>query len=282
MAEGQNPVLKTLLDLVDRAVNLIPSVIAALVIFVIFIILAGFVSRAVRRGMRRRSTNPQPVVLVTQLAYWSTVILGLVLALQTVGFNLTAFLAGVGVAGFTLGFALQDVSKNFVAGLLMLIQQPFSVGDVIEVSGYTGTVLTIDLRATHLRGLDGRLVLIPNGEVYVNPITNFSQAEKRRIDITMGVDYASDPEQVRREALEAIASVPGLCADPPPEAYFSNFGNSTFDLTVQYWIETGQTDPLQGRASGLEAIKRAFESSGIEMPYPAQVVILRQEGPEKA
>ncbi len=282
MSEEPNLILKALLEIVNKAITLIPNIIAAVVIFLIFLILAGFISRVARRGMVRRSSNPQPVVLVAQLVYWSTILLGLVLALQTVGFNLTAFLAGLGVAGFTIGFALQDVSKNFIAGLLMLIQQPFNVGDTIEVAGYTGTVLGIDLRATRLRGLDGRLVMIPNGEVYIQPITNFSQAEQRRIELTLGVDYRSDPERVREIALKAVESVPGLSTDPEPRAFFHNFGGSTFDLTVQYWIETSQTDPLQGKAAGLEAIKHAFEMAGIEMPYPAQVVILRQEGSEQS
>lgn len=282
MVAEQNFILKTLLEIANKAISLIPNVIAAVVVFLIFLILAGFISRATRQGMQRRSSNPQPIILVTQLVYWSTLLLGLVLALQTVGFNLTAFLAGLGVAGFAIGFALQDVSKNFIAGLLMLIQQPFNIGDTIEVAGFTGTVLGIDLRATRLRGLDGRLVLIPNGEVYIQPITNFSQAEKRRIEITLGVAYRSDPERVREIVLKAVGSVPGLSDEPKPRAFFNSFGSSTFDLTVHYWIDTSRTDPLESKDMGMEAIKRAFESAGIDMPYPAQVVILRQEGNEQA
>jgi small-conductance mechanosensitive channel len=223
-----------------------------------------------------RTKNPQPITLLSQLAYWLVVILAAAVSLQMVGFNLTAFLAGLGIAGITIGFALQDVSKNFIAGLLMLIQQPFEIGEFIEVSGYAGKVEAIDLRATQVRTADGKLVLIPNGEVIVSPITNFSQAESRRVEISTGVAYESDPENVRRTALEAISAVPGILNEPAPDAIFHNFGNTTFDLSIYYWIDTSLTNVSAAKDSGLNAIKQAFEQAKIEMPYPAQTVYVMQ------
>jgi len=97
-------------------------------------------------------------------------ILGIIIALQQVNFNVTAFLTGVGILGFTVGFALQDVSKNFVAGLLLLLQQPFNIGETIQVAGYTGRVSAINMRATELGTHDGQIVLIPNATVFTSPI----------------------------------------------------------------------------------------------------------------
>jgi small-conductance mechanosensitive channel len=276
MTEQSQPLSSILEQLLVDFLSLLPSLIAALVVFVVGLYLASIVRRVVRKSLERRTKNPQPIILVSQLVYWLVVILVAAISLQMVGFNLTAFLAGLGIAGITIGFALQDVTKNFIAGLLMLIQQPFDVGETIEVGGYTGTVLAIDLRATQLRTSDGRLVLIPNGEVFVSPITNFSQAKSRRIEISTGVAYESQPETVRQTALQAIEAIPGLISDPPPVVRFTNFGSSTFDLTIHYWIDTSQTGVAAAKDAGLEAVKAAFEETRIDMPYPVQTVYLKQ------
>ncbi|UCF29009.1 MAG: mechanosensitive ion channel [Chloroflexota bacterium] len=276
MIEQAQPLTSILEQLVVDFLTLLPSLIAALVVFAIGVYLASIVRRLARKGLELRTKNPQPISLLSQLAYWLVVILAAAISLQMVGFNLTAFLAGLGIAGITIGFALQDVSKNFIAGLLMLIQQPFEIGEFIEVSGYAGKVEAIDLRATQVRTADGKLVSIPNGEVIVSPITNFSKAESRRVEISTGVAYESDPENARQTALEAISAVPGILNEPAPDAIFHNFGNTTFDLSIYYWIDTSQTNVSAAKDAGLNAIKQAFDQAKIDMPYPAQTVYLMQ------
>jgi small-conductance mechanosensitive channel len=277
MTDQPQPLFSVLEQLVVDFLNLLPSLIAALVVFIVGLYLASLFRHTIRRALERHTENPQPITVISQLAYWSAIIFVAALSLQMVGFNLTAFLAGLGIAGFTIGFALQDVSKNFIAGLLLLIQQPFNVDETIEVSGITGKVLAIDLRTTRMLSTDGRIVLIPNADVIVNPITNYSQAEYRRIAINSGVAYESNPETVRQTALQAISEVPGLHNNPPPEVRFENFGSSNFDLTVYYWIDTKLTSVEAAKDAGLEAIKHAFENAKIDMPYPVQMVYLSQQ-----
>ena len=276
MAEEPQPLLTILEQLVVDFLTLLPSVIAALVVFAVGLYLASIIRRLVRRSLERRTKNAQPINLLSQLAYWLVVILVAAISLQMVGFNLTAFLAGLGIAGITIGFALQDVSKNFIAGLLMMIQQPFEIDETIEVGGYTGKVMAIDLRATQIRTSDGRLVLIPNGDVIITPITNFSQAESRRGEISTGVAYDSNPETVRQTALDAISGVPGILSEPASEVLFQNFGSSTLDLTIYFWITTSQTNVAAAKDAGLKAIKGAFDEKQIDMPYPTQTVYLVQ------
>jgi small-conductance mechanosensitive channel len=256
---------------------MLPSLIAALVVFAVGLYLASIVRRLVRRGLERRTDNPQPITLLSQMSYWLVVIIVAAISLQMVGFNLTAFLAGLGVAGITIGFALQDVSKNFIAGILMLIQQPFEIGEFIEVGGYSGTVEAIDLRATQVRTTDGKLVLIPNGEVMISPITNFSQAETRRVAISTGVAYDSDPESVRQASLAAISGIQGLLSEPAPKVLFENFGSTTMDLTLYFWIDTSQTNVANAKDAGLNALKDAFDDAQIDMPMPGQTVYLVQQ-----
>jgi len=257
--------------------TMLPSLIAALVVFAVGLYLASIVRRLVRRGLERRTDNPQPITLLSQISYWLVVIIVAAISLQMVGFNLTAFLAGLGVAGITIGFALQDVSKNFIAGVLMLIQQPFEIGEFIEVGGYSGTVEAIDLRATQVRTTDGKLVLIPNGEVMISPITNFSQAETRRVAISTGVAYDSDPESVRQASLAAISGIQGLLSEPAPKVLFENFGSTTMDLTLYFWIDTSQTNVANAKDAGLNALKDAFDDAQIDMPMPGQTVYLVQQ-----
>ncbi len=257
--------------------TMLPSLIAALVVFAVGLYLASIVRRLVRRGLERRTENSQPINLLSQLSYWLVVILVAAISLQMVGFNLTAFLAGLGIAGITIGFALQDVSKNFIAGILMLIQHPFEIGEFIEVGGYSGTVEAIDLRATQVRTTDGKLVLIPNGEVMISPITNFSQAETRRVAISTGVAYDSDPESVRQASLAAISGIQGLLSEPAPKVLFENFGSTTMDLTLYFWIDTSQTNVANAKDAGLNALKDAFDDAQIDMPMPGQTVYLVQQ-----
>lgn len=264
---------ETLNQMLINFINFLPSLIIALIVFIAGLYFAGLMSRLVRRGLERRKTDPEVSILLAKITRWAVIVLGTMAALQQVEFDVTAFLTGLGIVGFTIGFALQDVSKNFVAGLLLLIQQPFDVGDSIRVTDFAGTVMAIDLRATEIHTFDGQVVLIPNADVFTNPITNFTRATKRRVEIQVGVAYGSDLAEVTRLALEAVSSVPGLLMDPEPVVHFQGFGASSIDLTVFYWIDTGQTDLFTAKDIGLQQLKQSIERAGIEIPYPIQMVI---------
>jgi small conductance mechanosensitive channel len=259
--------------LLANFIQSLPALIAAVVVIILTFWAAALVDRAVKGGLRRRNTSQQATLLLTKISRWTVLILGLVIALQQVGFNLTAFLTGLGIAGFTIGFALQDISKNFIAGIILLIQQPFSVGDAIMVTNIGGVVQVIDLRATELNTWDGQVVLIPNAIFLTNPITNLSRATRRRVEIPIGVDYNSDMEAVRRVALEAVQGIDGRLDDPAPQILFQGYGDSTMNLSVFYWIDATKTDPFQARDAGLLSIYAAFNHSGINMPFPTQTLI---------
>lgn len=259
--------------LLVRLINSLPSLISALVIFIASLYLAGILGKAVRRGMTLRQRNQELTEAITKLARLTVIILGTTAALQTIGFNLTAFLAGLGVVGFTIGFALQDVSKNFVAGLLLLLQQPFNIGDVIEVKGFTGTVTDVDLRATVLRTVDGRVVLIPNADVFTNPIVNINRIPTRRTSLELSVSNGSDLEQVRQVGVAAVSGLPGVLSEPPPGLFFRSLGSAVIHLTVFYWVNVQQVDPQAVQDAAVIALESAFRQAEIEMPFPTQVVI---------
>ena len=254
----------------------LPDFATALIIFIASIYLAGLISRIVKNALERRKTDSAFVLLLVKIARYTMIGFGAFTALQQVGFNLTAFLTGLGILGFTLGFALQDVSKNFVSGLLLLLEQPFEKGDVIKVSDQFGTVSKTDLRTTELYTFDGQNVTIPNGDVFTSSITNYSRYPKRRMDLAVGVAYGSDLELVRKAAFEAVETVPGLLNDPPPFVIFKEFGDSSVNLKIYCWIDLNETGYFRTQDALVTGVDAAFRKYGIRIPYPVRRVHLEK------
>jgi small conductance mechanosensitive channel len=265
-------------ELLANVIAFIPNLIISLIIFIVSLYLAGLASRMVARWLARRDTDTELSMLLETITRWALYILGTTMALNQIGFNLTAFLTGLGILGFTVGFAIQDVSKNFIAGLLLLIEQPFDIGDGIEVAGYSGIVLDVDLRATELKAWDGRIILIPNSDVFTNSIVNFTKATQRRLELNIGVAYDTDLSNARQVALDAIAGIEGVLPDPPPQVIYNSFGDSAINFTLYYWIATQDTGYFDAQDAGVLAVNQAFKAAGIEIPYPIQSLILQKEG----
>ncbi|MCS6907856.1 MAG: mechanosensitive ion channel [Anaerolineales bacterium] len=251
----------------------LPELIVALVILLGSIYLAKFVNRILEEALKRRKVGVEITALLTMTARWAIVTLGILTALQRF-FDVTAFLAGLGIIGFSIGFALQDILKNFAAGVILLLQQPFKVGDSIEIGNYSGVVQTINVRTTELRTFDGRLVIIPNADLLANIIVNLTRADKRRIDLSISVDYNSNLQQVHEALLNAIRVVPGYLPDPAPLVVSETFGESAINLKAYFWIDLEATNLFNARDAALKSIKEEFESRGIRIPNPITTVIL--------
>jgi len=163
--------------------------------------------------------------------------------------------------------------QNFVAGMILLIQQPFEVDDMIETDQFVGKILAINLRTTEMKTIDGRIVIIPNAAILANPITNYTRAEFRRVELTVGVSYDSDPAVARQTVLGAIQDVPGYVSDPEPMAVFHTFGGSSIDLSAYFWINMSKSNPLLAKDAAIELVKSALDKKGIEIPFPITTVI---------
>ncbi len=268
---------ESLAQLLADVLAFLPRLLASLVIVVISLYAAGLLARVVGAVLRQRKVDPELTLLLERITRWSLIALGLLMGLQQVGFQITAFLAGLGILGFTVGFALQDISRNLVAGILLLLMQPFDIGDAIEVQGYAGIVENVDLRATSIRTWDGRLVLIPNAEVFTGTLVNFTKTPRRRVEVQVGVAYDSDLEKVEQVALDAVRQLEGVVEDPEPFVVFHTFGESSVDLTVYFWIDTQVMSPLKAKSLGVRAVHQAFAEAGIEIPFPIRTVYLARE-----
>ncbi len=268
---------KFLETLSENAALVLPNLLAALAIFLVSLYAAGLLGKLVRRVLARHKADHEITLLLSQATRWSIIIVGLIAALQRF-FDVTAFLAGLGILGFTVGFAMQDIMQNFVAGIILLVQQPFNVGDAAEVGGgYGGTVEVINVRTTELRTWDGLVVILPNASILSNPITNYTRARRRRIEIPVGVGYGSDLDLARSAAIEAVRVVPGFVEDPAPAVAFDAFGDSAINLTVYFWVDVEKAGFLDARDAAVRQIKAAFDERGIDIPFPTRTVYTRPE-----
>ncbi len=249
----------TLEQVLAQFLAFLPRLISGVVVFLVTLYLSAWVSRATTAALERRRLDRELIVLLSRLARLAVLVIGVIQALAQVEFDVTSLVAGLGIAGFTLGFALQDVAKNFVAGALLLLQQPFEIGDAIEVAGFSGRVLDITLRTTELRTWDGRRVLIPNGDVYVKPIVNFSRERKRRLQVSVSLKQGVDLEAVTRQVLQAVASAPGVLSEPAPEVAWTLAGDAAIELTAYFWVDAAAMDL---RRAGNEAVAAARQAVG--------------------
>lgn len=256
--------------LAENFVNSIPNITTAILILVISIYGGTLLSRLLNRVLERQNAEPGITHLLTRTLKWTIVILGVITALQRF-FNVTAFLTGLGIVGFTIGFALQNIMQNFISGVILLVQQPFKVGHIVGIAGYDGTVLKIGLRTTEMKTLDGRIVFLPNGDVLAQPIINYTRANLRRAELPIGVAYDSDPELVRKVVLTEVKAVTGFVDTPEPIVLFQSFGASSIDLTLFFWVDTAVNSHVAAKDMALTRIKQAFKRKNIEIPYPIQV-----------
>ena len=263
-------------QLFDKVVASLPNVLTAVLIFAISLYVSQLLSNLLKKGLTKRNTDREVTMLLSQVTRWSIIVIGTIMALQRF-FDVSAFLTGLGILGFTVGFAMQEIMQNFVAGVILLIQQPFEVEDVIETDQFLGTILTINIRTTEMKTLDGRIVIIPNAAILANPITNYTRADFRRVELAVGVSYDADPAEVRQVVTEAIENVPGFVSEPEPMVVFHTFGGSSIDMSAFFWIDTSKTNPPMATDSAFEFVKAALDKKDIEIPFPITTVLVQSE-----
>jgi len=254
----------------------LPKLISAIITFIVFFVLSKIARKSIKKFLAKKISDGETLKLLTRVVAWTVLIFGTVLALEQVDFNVTGFVAGLGIAGFTIGFALQDMAKNFVAGILLLIRQPFSINDAVEISGFSGTVQDIDIRDTTIKTFDGELVILPNADVLANPIKNFSGLKLRRRKVKIGLGYEEDVENAKAVFLNATQSVPGVVEDPAPSVVSFNLGDSALSMTAFFWLDQTQNSLFDVHSAVVEALSKAVKENHINLPYPIQTVRLEK------
>ena len=252
----------------------LPRVGIAIGVLVAFVVTGRLLRPLVRRRLVRHRT-PSFARVFAKLTSSAMTVAGVLLGLTIVfpSVRPVDVLTGAGVLTIAAGFAFQDILQNLLAGILLLFRQPFRGGDQIRVGDVTGTVEEINIRETVILTFDGRRVLIPNAKVYTDVIHVQTAHQAIRENFVVGVAYEADMASARRVAIEALAGVGGVVADPPPEALFVDLDSSTVNLDIRFWCDARQLEMRRTLDRAIEAVKTAFDAHGIEMP--SQVIALQ-------
>jgi len=212
-----------------------------------------------------------------------------VMALDILGINVMPFIAGAGVAGVAIGFAAKDTLSNLIAGILLIIDRPFEVGDRIEIwsapkdSATWGDVIDIGLRATKIKTTDNIIIIIPNNEIMLRDIVNYTAMDDDRIRVRVNIGIAYDaPIDKAKEIIADVARrLPWAASDPPPKVVVRNFGDSSVDLQLRVWI-TNARKRIHTISAVTDQVKAAFDAAGIEIPFPKRdITIIQKSAPDK-
>lgn len=253
-----------------------PSWVAAVFVFFGSFFVAKMVRERVVNHFTEKfaDSNQDATVLVGRVTYVVVLTVGITIALRIGGLDLTALIAAV---GFGLGFAMQDLVMNFIAGILILLNRPFSIGDFIKVGSTMGKVVEIQARATILKAVDGTRVIVPNSDLFQNQVVNFTANPFRRVEITsVGITYNDDIAHASRVIMGAIKEHPKILMEPAPTLILADFGDSSVDFKIRFWVDS-HTNWMKIKSEVLHTIKLRMDEHGISMPYPTQTLLFSRE-----
>lgn len=241
---------------------------AGLIVLVAFIF-SRLLQRVLEQTLRSRLKLSDGVIFsILRFLHYTILILGVVVAVQSIGLNLGSLAVIFGFLSVGIGFGLQNITSNFISGLILLVERPVSVGDFVNVAGQVGKVQNISMRSTIVLTLDNVSIIVPNSKFIEAEVINWSLDDPRvRIHCPVGVAYGSDTAKIREALMEVASSHREVLKNPTPEVRFLEFGNSSLNFDLLVWID----NPLRQdnvRSEINFAIDEAFRKRGIEIPFP--------------
>lgn len=282
-----NADISALWDRVQGMINgfivLLPNIVLALIVFAIFFAVARAIKRVVKRLTRDRHQARNLGLVLGRLAQGTILLIGLFVALSIV---IPTFRAGdliqlLGISGVAIGFAFRDILQNFLAGILILLTEPFQINDQIVFKDFEGTVENIETRATTIRTYDGRRIVIPNSELFTNSVTVNTAFESRRLEYDVGIGCGDDIDRAKELMLEALHSVPEILKDPAPDVLLMELAESSVNIRVRWWINPPRrADDLASRDKVLSTIKKILVENGIDLPFPTQQILFHDQTEE--
>jgi len=256
----------------DNAANFIIRLLVVIVVLLVIRTLARITRRIVSAACDRSSEH-MSVLLKNILVSTSggiVIVLGILIALSQVGISLAPMLAGLGVAGFIVGFALQDSLSNFAAGAMILIYRPFDVNDLVEVPGASGTVKKMNLVSTTITTLDNQTLVVPNSRIWGDVIKNVTAQRVRRVDLEFGIGYGDDIELAERVLIEIVSGHEKVLAKPECNIKLHTLGDSSVNFIVRPWVRTD--DYWDVYWDIMREVKLRFDREGISIPFPQRDV----------
>lgn len=258
-----------------------PTVILRIVLFglilFVFRVLSKIARKIVKKAIEKSGLAVSTLLERTALSVTGSLvwIFGLLVALSQLGFEVGPLLAGLGVVGFIVGFALQDTLSNFASGVMILLYRPFDVGDLIETAGSIGKVENMNLVSTTILTVDHQTLVIPNSMIWGNVIKNVTAQTKRRIDMVFGIGYADDIPHAEQVLSEILTAHENVLEDPEPVVKLHNLGDSSVDFVVRPWVATDDYWDVYWDIT--REVKMRFDAEGISIPFPQRDVHVFQE-----
>ena len=250
------------------------KIVIAIVIFYVGKLIAKLIRSLIKKGMRRAKADELLVDFIGNISYAILLIAVVLAAIDSLGVNVTSLLAIVGAAGLAIGLAMKDSLSNFAAGVMLIVLRPFKTGDYITAGGTSGVVDQIDLFATIMHTPDNQRIIVPNSAIMGDNITNTSALPTRRLDLVFGISYDDNIGQARDIVMELLNADERVLADPAPSVLVGELGDSSVNINVRPWVNSGDYWPL--RAHLLETVKVRFDEAGISIPYPQQDVYMHE------
>jgi small-conductance mechanosensitive channel len=267
----------------NSLIALLPNMVLALIVFAIFWFAARALKLLVRRLTRRHRQARNLGLVLGRLSQGVVILVGLFVALSIVipSFKVGDLVQLLGISGVAIGFAFRDILQNFLAGILILLTEPFQIDDQIVFKSFEGTVEEIQTRATTIRTYDGRRVVIPNSELFTNSVTVNTTWENRRMEYDVGIGYGDDIDRAKQLMMEAIANLEDVLKEPSPDVLVMELAESTVNIRVRWWISPPRrADALDTRDKVLTAIKNKLTANGIDLPFPTQQILFHDQTEE--
>ena len=243
-----------------------------LLILFAFFHLSKLVQRGVEKALQSGKVQLSHLLkrMIVSTAKNLVMLLGLLIALSQIGISLGPLLAGLGIAGFIIGFALQDTLSNFASGMMILIYRPFDVGDFVEGGGVTGRVDRMSLVNTTFKTLDNQVIIVPNNMIWQNVVVNVTAQRTRRVDMTFGIAYDDDIDKAKAILKDAVDNHEACLDSPEPNICVGGLGESSVDLYCRPWVRTDDYWPTYWELT--EIVKKRFDEEGITIPFPQRDV----------
>jgi len=268
--------------LIDNGPRWAFKLVIFVLILVVFALLARIVKRIVSRTLASSRVHASKLLqaLLVSFAGKAIFLIGILIALAQLGIKIGPVLAGLGIVGFIVGFALQETLSNFAAGVMILIYRPFDVGDAVETGGISGKVKQMNLVSTTITTFDNQRVIVPNRKIWGDVIRNINAEKIRRVDMVFGIGYDDDPDLAERILHEIVDHHELALDDPPPVIRLHTLGESSVDFIVRPWVKSA--DYWEAYWHITRAVKKRFDEEGISIPFPQQDMHIYTHGSESA
>ncbi|MET1414124.1 mechanosensitive ion channel domain-containing protein [Roseibium sp. HPY-6] len=262
-------------DSMDQVAAYMPLLInaaKAVVVLVIGWMLAGFLSRVVRKRIVSQPQIDDTIGgFAASIVRWLVLLVTFIAVLQLFGIQATSLVAVLGAGTLAIGLALQGTLSDVAAGVMLIIFRPYKIGQFVDIGGTSGTVKDLNIFVTELVTPDNVQIIMPNGQAWGTVVTNYSAHDTRRLDLTFGIDYGDDADKAIQIILDVANADERVHKDPEPWVRVTNLGDSSVDLGVRLWCDAG--DYWELKFHMLKSVKEAFDAGGVSIPYPHSVEI---------